>query len=207
MPFSDWWVATFLSTMGWPREEGLLRKRNVVDSMVADQALTLLGELGVVVGADASDVGLRLLTASFNREWDEQSVAELTKEYLDKEVERRSWDWAKDYQRLGAKIPWEFLGEQATMVDMQVTFIGGLWFGLTHAKEAREVIDVRLKRLSELVPEMKAAGVHLAEESVTRETQLKSGLETISLYEETRLLLPEAPTALVRFVDETRAGE
>lgn len=88
MEFSTWWIAALLVDSGWPRKKGVLRKRDVVDVRAVDGALTQLGQFGVVMGADAPEVALRLMTASFDQDWDEQSVAELVNGFLEKMLKK-----------------------------------------------------------------------------------------------------------------------
>lgn len=206
MAFPDWWMGAFLTSMGWPRSEGFLGRRRVVSSQVADMAMRQLGHMGMVLGADAPDVGMKLLRGCFERNWETEGVADLA-ESLDGKVDSGVWDWPNEYQTLGDKLPAEFLGGQLPTVQMRFTFACGVWLGLTAPKRARDTLDEYFAGISKYLPEMRAAELEVQNQVMDRGVQLASSLETVDLYERTRQTPPEIPTALVQLVSMRRGTD
>jgi len=202
MAFPDYWVAGFLKSMGWPRKEGkFFNKKWIVDSEIADRTLDQLIAVAIKIGADAPDVGIKLLVSQFDeKDWEDKNVLESfvalmhqasTAPYLQ---ERNHI-----FRNVASKVPWEALGHESIAFEISTRFISALWLGLTKPQQARA------RYRNEDVEWWRDAGLGISAHS--KEEALQETLDNVRAYEEEREKLKEARPPIVDYINQQRSSE
>ena len=206
MAFPDYWFVGTLKSIGWPRKEGrFLRKTFVVDSNVADRTLDLLILTGILIGADAPEIGTTILVSQFDeKDWKDKNELEGFTSLLHEaanatDPQGNSYVFAK----VAPKVPWEFFDHEKFLYTITTRFIGALWLGLTKPQQVAERIDTIGR--SQYEDELFRAGLKGSAHS--REEMLQAALEIVSAYETEIEKLKDAPPPLLNYINEQRSSE
>ena len=206
MAFPEYWFAGTLKSMGWPRKEGgFLRKTFVVDSNVADRTLDLLIDTGIMIGADAPEIGTTILVSQFDeKDWKDKNELETFTSFLYEAANEPYLQGNSDvFARVAPKVPREAFGHQSSLHAITTRFIGALWLGLTKPQQVAERIDTIGR--SQYADEFFSAG--LIGSAHSREEMLQAALEIVSAYETEREKLKDAPPPLLNYINEQRSSE
>ena len=206
MAFPHYWVAGFMNSMGWPRKEGkFFNKKWVVDSEVADRTLDQLIATAIQIGADAPDVGIKLLVSQFDdKNWDDMNELESFVDFLHQASTEPYLQGRNDiFQNVASKVPWEAFGHESIAHQISTRFISALWLGLTKPQQVEERINTRGR--SQYEETWRNAGLGISAHS--REELLQDALHIVSAYEEEREELKEAGGPIVNYINGQRSSK
>ena len=194
-----------MASMGWPRTTGLLRKREVVSSIIADGTAKQLGDIGQSVGAEQPDLGARLIAAAFTaRDWNAYPVRELAAD-LDA-AHRRGWS---SLASVDENAPWDVLTSPQMQTGIVFSFAASLWHGLTQPSEVRRILGDAVQRTVERAPEAVEHGLDIDPDLVPGSVSAiaQHGSEMVETYEAEFWSLPDAPPALLDAINPLRSSD
>ena len=163
MNFSEWFLTQFLLGRGWPRKQGLLRRRQVVSAQAVDDVLDQLSLFGCGLGTGLPELAARVLAKgpAFGRDWKGQGAtdplglldqaAEMVRSedeladlppwiVLARITAPRTSDLARRLGR-GDEIDMERIYDSRLRVQQEALWVTSIYFGLMHPGDVRGFVE------------------------------------------------------------------
>ena len=195
--FSSWHFVTMLSSAGWPRRAGLLR-REVVDSMVADTLAKGLLDAGMAIGAFDIRLACALVAQLFDRqEWG----ADFDELLRSKHIEGR--DQLINY---GETVPLSLIESNEFQSILAFDFVAAVWHGIRNPNDVAHALNELASQNRQTARRAIAAGMDVDPAALPDSAQGYFDLATgyIEAYEEARGPIPDAPVLLVDLAESVR---
>ena len=177
--FPAYFLTNTMAKLGWPRKEGLVRRKEVVSLRTVGLTFRQLNHVGVVLGAGAPATASALFTHGFsNRDWASSPVDDFLTGFdphqmvLDQVGETpwvtlNAFEYDSDsHGNSDESIPWEWLSEPETYIRYIGGYVQSMLWGLLHPEEARAIVGKDAARLDEFSTEYQHYGLILEGDGV-----------------------------------------
>ena len=177
----------------------------IVESRVADRTLDSLVQMAIQIGADAPEIGIKLLVSQFDeKDWDDNTVLESFTNFMNQQsVALYLQGNSEIFQKVAPKVPREAFGHESIVLRITISFLSALWLGLTAPKQVDERINMWGRSQHE--DQLFESGLQRSPHS--REELIRAALDTVRAYEAEREKLREASAPLVNYIYERRSTE
>ena len=157
-----------LSSMGWPRSGGHVRREKIVNASLVDSGVTLLFQQAIALGVDRPARAAQVLAHCFVRDWDARPPTELDA-MLERHLDLPSiaentaeFPWNKIWTpfRVGPRgtlldessVSWAIVTSQDFQAKLIAAFAFALIFSLRRSADARAALEYCLERDEERRP-------------------------------------------------------
>lgn len=212
MNFPNWFILRFLAELGWPRKQGFLRKRYMVDAILLDSALTQLVRVAMGLGAGRPKLGARLIADLFSsRDWRSQGPGDLFEmiDWSDDLFPSDPGPWLTvaregprffdpDGDSLDATVSTDVMTEPEFGVRIALLCAVGAYYGLTHPQDVEDALDRERNEYNAKMPAWVEAGLDAPEKSPhsTNHEFFESCEDFILAFEAKQRPLAELPAEL-----------
>ena len=205
--FPDWFFFGMLRAAGWPRKTGL-RRREVVNAIIADGTADQLLGIGLIIGAGKPELGLALIGDGFI-DWSEEQAGRHI-EFLEETLKISQPGPPKldifpphlrdgDIEDFRANVWWRTLTSDTFRMRLNGEFLSSVWYGVLNSQEVKQDFDQELSGAREQARQAVRRGLDVDPETLpTSATEhLEQALSAIREFEGAVGPLSKPPGLLV----------
>lgn len=217
--FSDYFVATVLAAIGYPKSKGVFRRTDYVEIPALDSAIIQLGRIGTTAGVNEPRVAGQLIAEAFaRRDWDTMPTRDLFQSLdctADIAANPSVPPWVtfantiglgpNGTSRIDEDMPWELLGSMEMTALYTITLARGCAWGIDHREEASQSLgrDIGLAGITRQYLATYSVDIMPAH---SLEDLLNHTLMIIESYTSSVQSLPDIPRPLATYLDEIGSG-